>query len=466
MTQPTSRHQGLLAGVLVGSALGAPFAHVKGAHIAQLLDGNRAEGYLANPVIFPDRPDKNTLPGLHAIHAQEFLAMIAAAHDDESGRMPLARAAAHLRELAGEDTESTGALRHPGRPLKRTLARWAEAFPWDVEDHFASSEPSEGAGPAVRAIACVLLDAPPLDIARLTHTRETPLVAAVIIARLAELFLQVNNPKKIDAPGILEDLIARARTAEDELREGPVRELWRDACWGMPRARLSTALECIASLLRTDDDALAQKTLVAQSQDFAPEQAVASVHHGFAPVMIPWIVYKSLGNAAPANLMEETLNDGGETPLSTALIGGLCGARWGIENIPEEWLEGCLTWPAARHMLTKPDEAAVEQWLATERRLTAREDEMRAPLREALRKREAEDGKAPKKKKKPEPAPEFPTDKLPFAPPPHVWLEQKGEELAPWEKKRLKAERGKKRIDWKETRREQKKVGEEDKDEG
>jgi ADP-ribosylglycohydrolase len=462
MSQNSSRRLGLVAGTLVGCALGAPFAHVKGAHIAQLLDGARAEGYLGNPVIFPDRPDKNTLPGLHAIHAQEFLAILSAAHDDESGRQPLARAAARLRELAGDDmdAESSGALRHPGRPLKRSLVRWAEGFPWDEEEHFACAETSEGASLAVRALACVLVEGTsPVDAARLTHTREAPLIAACIVSGLARHFLAVDNPKKIDAMGILDDLIAQARAAEDKLREGPVRELWRDAGWGMPRARLSTALECIASLLRTKDDALAEKTLVAQAQDFAPEQAVASVHHGFAPVIIPWIVYKALGDAAPANLIEATLNDGGETPVSTALMGGLCGARWGVEHIPEEWLDGCHAWPAAKRLAEAPDEAAAEEWLATERRLSTREEDMRTPLREALRKREAEDGKAPKKKpKKEEPLPTTPTEKLPFAPPPQAWLEQKGDELAPWEKRRLKTERGRKRIDWKEERRERKKI--------
>jgi hypothetical protein len=328
-----------------------------------------------------------------------------------------------------------------------------------MEEHFASAEVSEGASPTLRALACALIDeASPIDAARLTHTREAPLIASVIIGRLVQLFLQVDHPKKIDAFGILEDLVAHARHAEDELRDGPVRELWRDAGWGMPRTRLSAALECIASLLRTKDDALAEKSLVAQAQDFAPEQAVASVHHGFAPVMIPWIVYKALGDAAPANLIEETLNHGGETPLATALIGGLCGARWGVEHLPEEWLTGCLAWPAAKHLLESPDEAAAGEWLATERRLSAREEAMREPLREALRKREAEDGKAPKKKKKPEPEPAPQTDKLPFAPSPQAWLEQRGEELAPWEKQRLKAERGRKRIDWKEERRERKKI--------
>src|SRR5690606_9470728 len=131
-------------------------------------------------------------------------------------------------------------LRHPGRPLKRALARWAESFPWAVENHFAAAETSEGASPTVRAMACGLVeDASPVDCGRLTHTREAPLVAAVIIARLAELLLQCDNPKKIDAFGILDDLIAHARAAEDDLREGPVRELWREAGWGMPRARMS-----------------------------------------------------------------------------------------------------------------------------------------------------------------------------------------------------------------------------------
>lgn len=455
MTCDTQRRLGLVAGFLAGEALGAPFGGVKGGHIRQLA-GGWVDGFLAQPILFPDRPDKNHLPGLHSIAGQEFLAVLASGGDDASGRQVAARAAAHLRDLAGEGDEHTaalGALRASGRPLRRAIARWREDYPWDAADHFARAETSEGAAPCARALAGALLAGDEaLALARLTHVKEAPFVAAWVVSQAARLLAACDTPKKIDAEGILDQLIDGARAIESEMRDGDLGALWKENEWGLPRVRFSECLSPVASLLRTGDDALAEKSLVRQAAEFAPAQAIAHVQHGFAPVLVPWVLYRALGATALVPAVEDAVNRGGEAPLVAALIGGLMGARFGLESIPPEWREGCLAWRVAESLALDPSPAAEETWLAAERDWTAREEAMRAPLRAEAEKRRA--AAAPKKKPAPKQEPQF-TDQgdLPFAPPPHVWLAEKGEDLAPWEKKRLKAERGRKRIDWKEDRR-------------
>ncbi|MCB2155972.1 ADP-ribosylglycohydrolase family protein [bacterium] len=456
---------GLVAGALLGDALGAPFKNVKGGHIQQLA-GDWVDDFLADPNVFPDKPDKIVLPGLHTGHGQEFLAVLAGMVDDQSGQHPVARTAANLRDLADTveaNHQNVGALRQPGRPLRKALERWAEQFPWDPADHFATDEASEGASVCMRGLAAAISgDADPIAYARLTHLREAPLVAAWTIWRAAQLLAENR-----DAEELLEELIAGARVIEDELREGEVGEQWREIGFGTPIVRFSECLSPIASLLRTGDDALAEKTLLNQAKEFVPDRGVAHVQHGFAPILVPWVLYRALGPMSPINAIEDAVNRGGETPLAAALIGGLMGARHGIDQIPDDMLAKTLGWRDAEALALSPSPDTEEAWLADERKWTGKEEALREPIRAEFRKRQTD--APPKKKKKPQPEIDQAAreqGKLPFAPPPEVWLREAGDELAPWEKQRLKSERGRKRIGWKEDRRErQRHKGEDEPDE-
>jgi ADP-ribosylglycohydrolase len=448
---------GLVAGLLVGDALGAPFQAVKAGHIQQLL-GGRAEGYLREAVLFPDRPEKNRLPGLHSVLGQEFLAVLAGAEDDGSGRSVLARTAGHLVELAGDEeagASTLGALRTPGRPLRRAVARWKAEYPWETADHFARDEGSEGASCAVRALAAAVVPGvEAVEAARLTHLREAPLAAAWVVAEAARLLLAQEDAKRLDGAAIARHLVEGCRAVEDALREGEVGEQWRTLQWGTPVRRFSACLEPLASLLRAGDDGLAERTVLHEAAAHAPTREVTHVQHGFAPALVPWVLYRALGGLSPASALEDVLNRGGECALATGLLGALMGARYGVEHLPAEWIAGCRALPGLRARGLAPSVAGIEAWLAEERAWTAAEERMREPLRREAEKRRAAESARKKPERKAEPPTLHDQGSLPFAPPPQVWLEQREVDLAPWEKRRLKAERGRKRIDWKETRRE------------
>jgi ADP-ribosylglycohydrolase len=454
---PSDRKLGLAAGLLLGDALGAPFQSVKAGHIQQLA-GGRVDAFLADPVHSPDKPERNCLPGLHSAVGQVALAVLAGGADDATGRHPLARAAAALVELAGTDEPQPAvrsALRKPGKPLQHALDRWAADYPWDLDDHLARDEDSCGAGGCVAAVAGRALAEPvdPLAAARLTHLREPALVGAWILARLADRLMAAQNSRRVSPDTLLAGLAAEARQFEDDLRAGPVGERWRELEWGYPRARMSDALSTVASLLKVGDDALAEKSIIGLAEPFEPSRPVAQVQHGFAPVLVPWV---ALGDLSPMNALEDAINRGGETPLAAALIGGLLGARWGIGHFAEELLGALLAGRVLRALATEPTPAAVEAWQADERTWTGREQALRAPLLAAAEKARAEHASKHKPKPKPVELPE--QGELPFAPPPHAWLTQKGDELAPWEKNRLKSERGRKRLDWQEEQRAKKKL--------
>jgi len=456
----SDRVLGFVAGFLVGDALGRPFVGLKGGHIQQLA-GARIEGWLADPVLQPDRPDRNCVRGLHSCAGQEFLAALAALFvADDAGRAHAAVCAAHLRDLHGAEAGAPSSLRRPGKPLLRALERWGAEFPWDAQDHVARDEASEGIGPCARTIACALADdADDLAFARLTHLKEPPLVAARVLREAASAMVRLDAPKKPNVRVIVEDLKFGARDFEDRLREeSEVATLWKDLQFGMPVARTSEALAVLPSLVESGDDALAERTFLAQAREYAPDRAVTHAQHGFAPVLLPWALYRALGPMSTARAVEDAINRGGETAMAAGLVGALCGARHGIESIPEEWLAGCLAWPFAKNLVEARNAAAVEAWLAAEQQWSAREEAFVAPLR---KKAEAAGADKPAPKKKPakpeEQPPSGPTEELPFAPSPHAWLTEKGDELAPWEKQRLKSERGRRRIDWKEDRREKQK---------
>ncbi|MDX1971739.1 MAG: ADP-ribosylglycohydrolase family protein [Candidatus Sumerlaeia bacterium] len=481
MSLPTreSKLRALFLGVLVGDALGAPLNGLKAGHIGQLVPGGWYDEYLQpeTAVLQPEKPNRNHLPGLHSALGTAFLAFCGCRTDAVTTQHASARAAKALVDLAANTVPHaedfphlTGHLRKPGKPLREALERWGADFPWEPAEHLAQEQSSEGAFPCVPALA-VLLNAdltdtltpipdfdvaPAVAVARFTHLRESSLVAAAVIVEAARLLLDCPDGKRLDAKATARALHAYARATEDRLRKGELPNRWSELGWGFPVQRFSECLSPLVSLLDVEDLGLVEKTLVKQAAEFQPDRPVTHLQHGFAPILIPWVLLKVLGPDSHSAAVEDVLNRGGETSLAAALVSGLLGARYGMEHLREEWLAGLRIRREAEALLDSPGEAAEEAWSAAEVQLTTREEAFRKPLYERA-KRDAPEALKPKKEKKPEPKlePNRPTDKLPFAPPPQLWLGTEAEaELAPWEKQRLKAERGRKRIDWKEQRRE------------
>lgn len=479
---PNPKLQALLAGALIGDALGAPLNGLKAGHIGQLVPGEWYDDFLEpkDAVLQPDKPNRNCFPGMHSILGTTLLANTGFRTDQSTLQHASCRAAKALVDLSQLPSPTptheplphlTGVLRRPGKPLKDSLARWGAEYPWEPADHFTNDQTSEGASPCFAALAFLLNPdlgdpdvpvpendlAPGLLIGRFTHLRESTLVACAVVVEAARLLLACDEPKKLNGKAVAEQLHTYARGMEDRLRDSDLPNRWSELGWGFPVQRFSECLSPIASLLDVEDIGLVEKTLIKQASEFAPDRGVTHVQHGFAPVLIPWVLYKALGTDSHSAAVEDALNRGGETSLAAGLIGALLGARYGTEHIREEWLSGLLIWPQAKAFLENPGENSEQDWITTEQRLTEKEEAFRKPIYERAHKN-APQAMKPKKDKKPVPVADTTrhTEKLPFAPPPEAWLGTDAEaELAPWEKQRLKAERGRKRIDWKEDRRQQ-----------
>lgn len=401
--------------------------------------------------------------------------------------------------------EPTGAHRGTGSNFRTFLARLSEAgIRNDDPAVWTCNQPSAGTGAAMRigpvgawsgAATEDEVIRLAIEISLLTHGDPRGIAAAVAVAlgvrRLAGL---PSGGRRIDAREFVVELAASVRGAEERIVDeyarwlSPVRMRERDF-------DLSDSLGVVGSLAREGDDVLARRTLVAQAQSYVPLQAVTQPNHGFAPVAIPMAFYRALTASSFVIGLEAVVNDGGDADTMGAIAGALLGARYGVESIPLEWRQGLV----ARGIVGQRADALVEgyhgrDWddlIGHEAEWSRDEAAARRSLVEALerknerqgRRQEAkgEKGKAGDRGGKGKPsAPQTPRQPtieerirdLPFAPPPEIWLRGKSparppvythedmpETLSPVEKKREKAARGRKRIGWKEERRNRRKDG-------
>lgn len=465
MGQGWDRAQAVLQAALVGDALGAPFNGLKSGHIQQLI-GNRAEGFLKNPKIQPGRPERNVLPGLHCSQGQRLLASLAALAPDSAGREPAARVGALLTDLAGDAEEAhgrLGALRQPGRPLRRAAIRWRTDYPWAEDDYFATTEESEGIGAALVGLVPACAESPDsaalaVSLARLTHFKSLPVIAAVAVARLIELLRESGGGKKIDAQGIVRALLESVKVAEEAYDKAHART-WRELGWGRTSTHLSEALGALPSLLREGDDLLAERTLVNTAAQVSSRFPVTHPQHGYVLTSLPWAFYRALGPLPGGIAVEDVLNRGGETSAVAALVAALSVARHGTATLPDEWWAGTLAIGEVPALFGAADETPFASWADRERGWSGREDrELHEPMRESLRV-DAE-LEAERERRKPKKTGLPAQEDAAFAPPPHLWLKP-GEEENPINKKIMKEQRARRRIDWKEDRRDKNRGGDE-----
>ncbi|MCC5875720.1 MAG: ADP-ribosylglycohydrolase family protein [Candidatus Sumerlaeia bacterium] len=452
----------ILEGALIGAALGTPFSGLKEGHIQQLLEG-RAEGFLADGRIYPARPEKNRLPGLHGVATQRLLASLSVGISDEMAREPVAVAGAALIDLAGGmEGEDLGSVRQAGRPLIRAIRRWRSEYPWAAEDYFTEEEESAGIAPVLSGLAPVLLNMEaPWDIAaklaRLTHQHPYTIAGAFTIARLAlSITDHIGVGKKLDAVSVARELVEAVREFETNYTTVNQRK-WREDGWAPPATPLWECLSALPSLLRESNDDLAVRTIVNTARDCHPAHGVSHVQNGFVPAGLCWAIYRALGELAPVPAIEDVINRGGESETIAGVVGAIMCARYGPGSLSPEWQEGCLGLEIGRELLRSPSPETQGRWLSLEAEWSSREAALQAPLREAeeaKKRASAEKERQRKKKIRDENA----VGDLPdqeqalFAPPPHLWVEP-GDEEHPAIKRKLKAARGKKKIGWKEDRR-------------
>jgi hypothetical protein len=143
---------------------------------------------------------------------------------------------------------------------------------------------------------------------------------------------------------------------------------------------------------------------------------------------------------------------GKESDTAAALAGAVIGAQHGEEGIPEDWRHGLLGGglvTAFADALAGTSATAPPDLVEAESELTGREERAREPLvAEHARRRAREERRTAAHPKRPQPVPT--PEPLPFPPPPETYLRRADD---PDAKRRERAARGRKRIEWKAERR-------------
>jgi ADP-ribosyl-[dinitrogen reductase] hydrolase len=458
-----ARVRGCLLGLAVGDALAAPVAGLKAGRVRQLF-GEVADHIDAREA-WIDRPHRWHLPGLHTDETQQALAVIAAFIESEShgalaGSDALTRAVANLwQRMAFEPRDERLALgvhRGFGPTFRRALLAMRSG-------EGPTGHPSAGSGAAARLapLGLLLRDRPEdltravIALALLTHRDPRAIAGALAVAHALALLTTAEDSLRLNAAAFVEELTARVRGGEKRMLIDHLGSLHldREAGDADPLHAVSRAVSAVAGLVMEGDDDLAVRTLIRQANHLGPRQPVTTCNAGFAPVTVPVALYFALKHARFAAPVSRLVSEGKEADTAGAILGALLGARLGEETIPSEWRTGLLGREEvavfAEAILDQPTENLGDFLVRRELEWTLKENAAREPLLAALARRRARDEKRvaahPRR-----PKPPVPPEPMPFAPPPQTYLTREDD---PGAKQRLRAARGRKRIDWKEDRR-------------
>ena len=357
-----------------------------------------------------------------------------------------------------------------------------------ADDPRDAGQPSAGNGAAMRIAPLGLAFAREHDllaravaeVSLLTHHDPRGLAAAYAIALAVALAATRDDAATPDAAIEIAEALSPAAHAFEELLEDEYLPYINRQEFRAHTYTLSRCLEILPALVREGRDDLAEKTLLKQANDAGPDRKIGNPQDGFAPMCVPFALYRAL--AAPDFLtpMLATVNAGGDTDTVGAMVGAVAGARFGEGAIPEHWRKGLVAGDQVRlrgrALYEKEiDWSAWEDLVMLEIDLTERE---LAHIEKGLRenKKDVEKRRADNARKQQRKAEKAPAPDPGFAPPPEVWLRDRpGEapppdadfdrDLDPIESAKLRARRGHKRIAWKEERREKQRHQEDDGDE-
>jgi ADP-ribosyl-[dinitrogen reductase] hydrolase len=463
MSAQNTKIIGSIIGLAVGDALGAPIEGMKAGHIQQVV--GEVNDYIDSRTVWPERPSHWRMKGLYTDDTQQALALTDIL-GDYGFIDPEALADLWTRLLHAQTGASHGAHRGIGRNfLSAVRAMGSCDSPLDA------GRASAGSGAAMR-IAPVgiyfhdndnedsLLDAVS-TVSLMTHSDPRGIAGAAAIAYgIAKLLNTPSRIKQDEVAEIANEIKEFTRRAEEFLQDIHFNRLDKETRLKYAYF-MSDALEILPAIVREANHDLARSTIVKEANRLEPTDKVTDIGVGFAPASITGALYYALTAKSFFHGMVDTVNAGRDTDTMGAMVGALMGARFGFDAIPEEWTAGLVNFEQVRlrgeYLANREvDYMTREDYVEMETRLT--QDEVRyleSDLKKFFAMQETIASKKPKTKSKPDKQPVNIED-LGFAPPPEVWLER--DDLAPDERRREKERRARRRIDWKETRREKKRM--------
>ncbi|MBN1516859.1 ADP-ribosylglycohydrolase family protein [Candidatus Sumerlaeota bacterium] len=458
------RHIACLSGLAIGDALGAPFEGMKAGHIRQV--AGEVEGWLDAEELFPDEPRRWRLAGLYTAFTQQALA-VADALCEDGDLIPDALAQLFV-QLCGDGSSERGRFgswRGADSDLRVAINAMA-----DGQEPLNCGRPSPNIAAAVRAIPAGLYfrDDPQsmaqaaIHAALITHNDPRAVAAAGAVARAVSLLVAADDPLRLEVEAICQELIRFTRELEGRLKD----EYWDSLDPAMRifgAHHISETLGALWACVREGDDDLTRRTIIAQANLCGPEHPIKDTTQGFAPAAATMCLYFALSRGNFLQAVRAAVNEGRATCSVGAIVGALAGARFGVEQIPDEWREGLLNREQVelrgRMLHERETDWSQREFLPQmEHTWTRQEREHFADSLRRLERSQAKHAeKHPPKPKKPKSKPYTGPDPAEIIGPYDAdWISGGAD---PETRRKERAQRGRKRIEWKEERRRKHKHG-------
>jgi ADP-ribosyl-[dinitrogen reductase] hydrolase len=325
------RVRGCLLGLAVGDALGAPLEGLTvqqiRAHYGLVVD------YVDGARAWKKKPYRWRLPGLYSDDTQQALALcdvlLACRKIDPS------RLAEIYLALATPKGSHVGAHRGVGRSFRQVLAELEQGV-----SPTATGQKSAGIGAAMRIAPVGLYFSGDLD-AMLDAVLDASLMTHRDIRSLAGASAVTHAIRRLAAgaerdPSFL--FWVASDVARDEERIA-ARLPHTVASLREHRRSLSTAIAHAESVLELPRER-ALAALVEEANRHGAQPACKRATHGFPPACIPTCLYLLLTTDSFEEAIVDMVNLGGDADSTGAILGAMAGAHYGIDKIPDRWLNG------------------------------------------------------------------------------------------------------------------------------
>ena len=335
-TNRDDKRAGVLMGLVVGSALGAPLENSRPGAVKTVM--GKAPEYIDVEKLVGHKLHRWRTPGLYGLDAQLALALLDIAFEGRTFD-PERAGELFVAMSRGDAALPLGALRGAGRDIQDALLALKQRQPWALAGH-----PYAGGAPAARvAPLAVWYDDKPhalpeiiIQASLLTHRNPMSVSAAAAVAHLALRLVDCEDLPPRDRPALLAQAAAFCRTVEDRLDAR-----YEDSLNGTDSERVlhvfSATLEQLADRL-DQDEASVCKWLVEYARPFYPHE-LARAAVDFAPASIPFAIYSFMSNAyEPGKALAAAVGQGGDADTCGAVAGALCGALHGETGLPEQLL--------------------------------------------------------------------------------------------------------------------------------
>lgn len=368
-TSRIDRVRGCLLGMAVGDALGAPLEGLTAQQIKTHY--GKVKNYVDGVQAWKRKPYRWRMRGLYSDDTQQALALCDVLL--QCGHVDQPKLASLYLALADAEGSFLGAHRGVGRSFRQVVSdlrrgispRWTGQI-----------KPGIGAAMRIAPVGLFYTDpaellGPVMEASVTTHRDVRSLGGALAVAHGVR---RMAAGEACD-PGFLFRIAADVARDEARMAEAGYAEVVLAA--DVHGRAVSKAIARVESLLEIPRER-ALPALAEEANRHGAEPECKRPTMGFPPACIPACLYVLLTTDSFEEAMLEIVNLGGDADTTGAILGAMAGARYGVDAIPDRWLEGLqnregIESRAVALARGSADGLAIPDLVATEIQLNARE---------------------------------------------------------------------------------------------